>query len=166
MTATTVIQPIDMVKVRLQLKSEAGGQSMSPFKTAQEIIKNEGGVKGLYAGLDSALLRQAVYASARLGLYFNFTNYVQENINNGGPISFFQRAGCSLTAGALGSFIGNPCDLALVRMQADSTLPAEQRRNYKNVFDAFSRIVKEEGVTSCWKGSVPTMLRAMSLNTA
>jgi hypothetical protein len=40
---------------------------------AGDIMKNEGGVKGLYQGLDSALLRQAVYASARLGLYFNFT---------------------------------------------------------------------------------------------
>ena len=71
-----------------------------------------------------------------------------------------------MTAGALGSFIGNPCDLALVRMQADTTLPQEQRRNYKHVGDAFSRIVKEEGVVSLWKGSVPTILRASSLNVA
>lgn len=138
---------------------------MNPFTTAREIVKNEGGIRALYAGLDAALTRQAVYASARLGLYFNFSEYWKKQ-NNGGNLTFTQKAGSSLLAGALGSFIGNPCDLTLVRMQADSTLPEAERRNYKNVFDAFGRIVKEEGITACWKGSVPTMLRAMSLNCA
>lgn len=45
-------------------------------------------------------------------------------------------------AGGFGSFVGTPFDLVLVRMQADSTLPEVERRNYKNVFDAFGRIVK------------------------
>jgi solute carrier family 25 oxoglutarate transporter 11 len=71
-----------------------------------------------------------------------------------------------LFAGAFGSFIGTPCDLVLVRMQADSTLPEAERRNYKNVFDAFRRIVSEEGITSCWSGASPTIARAMSLNVA
>ena len=42
----------------------------------------------------------------------------------------------------------------------------EERRNYKGVFDAFRRIVAEEGLAACWNGGVPTMLRAMSLNVA
>lgn len=77
-----------------------------------------------------------------------------------------QKTGASLTAGAIGSFIGTPCDLVLVRMQSDSTLPLSERRNYKNVFDAFRRIVAEEGITSCWSGAAPTIARAMSLNVA
>jgi len=32
------------------------------------------------------------------------------------------------------------------------------------VFDAISRITKEEGVRSLWKGATPTVVRAMSLN--
>lgn len=51
-------------------------------------------------------------------------------------------------------------------MQADSTLPPAERRNYKHVFDAFSRIVSEEGILSCWNGATPTMARAISLNVA
>jgi hypothetical protein len=39
-----------------------------------------------------------------------------------------------------------------------------QRRNYKNVFDALRRIVVEEGVLSLWRGCFPTILRAMSMN--
>jgi solute carrier family 25 oxoglutarate transporter 11 len=51
-------------------------------------------------------------------------------------------------------------------MQADSMLPLEQRRNYSNVFNAFGRILSEEGLTSLWSGATPTICRAMSLNVA
>lgn len=76
----------------------------------------------------------------------------------------FQKVYSSLLAGGIGSIFGTPADLVLIRMQSDATLPVEQRRNYKNVFDAFGRIVKEEGLLSCWKGASPTVVRAMSLN--
>ena len=45
-------------------------------------------------------------------------------------------------------------------------LPPEERRNYRNVFDAFRRIPAEEGITGLWKGGVPTVIRAMALNLA
>jgi len=151
-----------MVKVTIQLKSESGG-STSPFNVAKDIYK-DGGAKGFYRGLDSALLRQVVYGTLRLGIYFNLTEWIKVNKNGGENLSALQRAGASLFAGSFGSFVGNPCDLALVRMQADTVLPEAERRNYKNVVDAFTRIVAEEGVTSLWKGAVPTMMRASALN--
>lgn len=43
---------------------------------------------------------------------------------------------------------------------------SDQRRNYKNVFDALFRIVKEEGLFTLWRGAVPTMGRAMVVNAA
>lgn len=49
-------------------------------------------------------------------------------------------------------------------MQADTMLPVEDRRNYTSFFNAFSRIAREEGVTSLWRGSVSTMLRACAMN--
>lgn len=44
------------------------------------------------------------------------------------------------------------------------TFYTEQRRNYKNVFNAFKRISREEGVTTLWRGSVATMGRAVVVN--
>ncbi|WZZ38466.1 hypothetical protein YC2023_034725 [Brassica napus] len=35
---------------------------------------------------------------------------------------------------AIGACVGNPADLALIRMQADNTLPLAQPRNYTNAF--------------------------------
>ena len=67
-------------------------------------------------------------------------------------------------SGAIGSVIANPTDMALIRFQSDNDLPPNERRNYKNVFDALRRIHKEEGLAGMWRGSVPTIARAMAVN--
>jgi len=163
MIATTVIQPIDCVKVQIQIRSEAGtGQKLSPFTVAKEIYSKNGSIKPFYAGLDSALLRQAVYTSTRLGLFYNMKDYITKK--TGHPPTTLQNALASLASGAIGSFVGNPCDLSLVRMQNDLNLPPEERRNYKNVGDALSRTIKEEGILTLWRGSGPTVARAMAMN--
>jgi len=94
------------------------------------------------------------------------TDYIKENVNEGKNMTVLQKTYCSLFAGGFGSFIGTPFDLALVRMQSDYSEKPENRRNYKNVFDAFRRIVSEEGVASCWSGATPTIARACALNVA
>jgi solute carrier family 25 oxoglutarate transporter 11 len=81
-------------------------------------------------------------------------------------LSFFQKAYCASIAGFVGALFANPADLALVRMQADNQLPVAERRNYKNVFDAFGRIAKEDGVSGLWRGATPTVIRAVVLNLA
>lgn len=47
-----------------------------------------------------------------------------------------------------------------------NVLNAAERRNYKNVFDALFRIIKEEGLFTLWRGAIPTMGRAMVVNAA
>ena len=76
------------------------------------------------------------------------------------------KAAIGIAAGASGAFIGTPAEVALIRMTADGRLPIAERRNYKNVFDALLRIVKEEGLFTLWRGAVPTMGRAMVVNAA
>ncbi|KAE9412047.1 hypothetical protein Angca_007166, partial [Angiostrongylus cantonensis] len=46
----------------------------------------------------------------------------------------------------------------------DGRLPPEQRRNYKNVFDALIRVVKEEGALTLWRGCGPTVMRGVVVN--
>ena len=108
-------------------------------------------------------MRQAVYTTARFGIFTNLNEYIRQQ-NGGKPSSIWQKLGASLTAGGLGALVGTPADLILIRMQSDSTLPVDQRRNYKSVFDAAARIPKEEGFTKLWSGGVPTITRAMALN--
>ena len=71
------------------------------------------------------------------------------------------KMGMGMTSGGIGSFVGCPSEVALVRMGADSRLPVDQRRNYKNVVDCVVRMFKEEGIQGPWRGAVVTVQRAM-----
>jgi solute carrier family 25 oxoglutarate transporter 11 len=69
-------------------------------------------------------------------LFVDFQQFAEAD----GTLSFPKKVAGGLFSGALGSFIANPLDLSLVRMQADAKLPPAERRNYKNVFDAVIRV--------------------------
>jgi solute carrier family 25 (mitochondrial oxoglutarate transporter), member 11 len=166
MTATSVIQPVDMIKVRLQTAGEGvkTGPRPTPFSVAREVVAS-GKVLDLYTGLSAGLLRQAVYTTARLGFFDTFmkTLTVRANEKNQ-TIGFKERAGAGLAAGGLAAMVGNPADLALIRMQTDGLKPVAERANYRGVVDALTRISKTEGVTALWAGCYPTVVRAMALN--
>ncbi|ORY57584.1 mitochondrial 2-oxoglutarate/malate carrier protein [Pseudomassariella vexata] len=166
MLATTAIQPVDMIKVRLQLAGEgvATGPKPTPLSVTKEILA-QGKVLDLYTGLSAGLLRQAVYTTARLGFFDTFMKKLTQRAKDkGNSIGFGERAGAGLAAGGLAAFIGNPADLALIRMQSDGLKPIAERKNYKSVVDAITSIVRSEGVTALWAGSSPTVVRAMALN--
>ena len=166
MTATTVIQPIDMVKVRLQLAGEGAktGPRPSPLAVTRDIIAS-GKFTDLYTGLSAGLLRQAVYTTARLGFFDTFMDRLKTRAEKTGQgVGFKERAAAGLSAGGLAAMVGNPADLALIRMQSDGLKPAATRARYTSVVDALTRIAKHEGIIALWAGSFPTVVRAMALN--
>merc|ERR1719440_2379801 len=129
-----------MIKVRIQLGAAEGGTT-SPVTIASTMIKNEG-FGALYKGLSAGLTRQVVYTGARLGLYDIFTEKAKSPGEKSLP--FYKVSACALSAGGLAAIVGNPADLSLIRMQADSMLPEAERRGYKHVGDALDSIVKTE----------------------
>lgn len=158
--ATACIQPMDMIKVRIQVNASAGGVT-SPFAIARTMIAEEG-VLSLYNGLSAGLTRQVLYTGARLGLYDVFTE--QAKTPGEKSLPFYKTTLCALSAGGLAAVIGNPADLGLIRMQTDSMLPAEQRANYRHAGHALGDILKKEGFLGLFAGVVPTATRAMALN--
>ena len=70
--ATICIQPMDMVKTRIQLSAASGGAT-NPLLITSQLLRNEG-FAGLYSGLSAGLLRQVIYTGSRLGLYDMFTD--------------------------------------------------------------------------------------------
>ena len=157
MTATACIQPIDMIKVRLQLAGE--GVRTGPKPSALGITKDiiaQGKVMDLYTGISAGLLRQAVYTTARLGFFDTFQNTLSARAEKKGTkITFLERAAAGLTAGGLAAMVGNPADLALIRMQSDGLKPKDKRANYRSVFDALKRIAGAEGIGALWAGAYP-----------
>ncbi|MCI00779.1 mitochondrial-like uncoupling protein 5-like, partial [Trifolium medium] len=115
------------------------------------LVQQEG-VKALFSGVSATVLRQTLYSTTRMGLYDILKNKWTDR-EAGGTMPLARKIEAGLIAGGVGAAIGNPADVAMVRMQADGRLPVAQRRNYKSVVDAITRMAKQEGVTSLWRGS-------------
>lgn len=161
--ATTCVQPIDTVKVRMQLIDRSLLQT-SPWGIAKDMM-SEGGLANLYQGLSAAILRQLVYGTMRLGLFSTFEKHLERKAHERNTtITFGERALAGLGAGALAAFTGNPTEVVLIRMQADGLKPLGQRQRYTSAIDAIRRIARGEGVLALWKGAAPTIIRAMSTN--
>ncbi|CAE7260357.1 DTC [Symbiodinium natans] len=158
--AGTIVQPIDIVKVRIQLAAAEGGNT-SVVHVAQTLLRQDGPA-GFFQGITAMYARQVLYTGSRLGLYDQFT--AMASSPGEATLPFWKTSLCALSAGGIAAVIGNPADLSLVRMQADNLLPEAQRRNYKHVLDAFTTIVKQEGAQGLLQGAPATACRAMALN--
>jgi len=174
MSAGIVTHPIDLVKVRMQLRGSAcdvllaGGGSVKASRrpniisTGFAVARNEG-PSALYRGLTATLTRQCTYIGTKFGVY----NILKVKLSaRDGSLSFFGKCVSALLAGACGAMVGNPADMCMVRMQADGRLPVEKRRGYKNAFDAMRRVVAEEGIFTLWRGCGPTVQRGMVITAA
>mmetsp|Transcript_13252 Transcript_13252/g.31362 ORF Transcript_13252/g.31362 Transcript_13252/m.31362 type:complete len:314 (-) Transcript_13252:160-1101(-) len=158
MGAATFCHPIDVLRIQMQLYQFKGTAD------ALKQIVSKNGPMALYNGVTAAYLRQWTYGSCRMGLYSFFLQKVNASKQPGTEVSFLMKLGMGCTSGAIGSFVGNPAELAMVRMSADSRAPLAEQRNYKNVFECIVRVAREEGVAALWTGATPTVIRAMLLS--
>lgn len=165
--AATFCHPLDVVRVQMQT---AGLHYNGTFDAATKIYARAGVIEGLYAGISAAYLRQWMYGSFRIGIYAYLLEQTRnENVRHGkekNDIAFSRKLMMGCISGGIGSFIGTPSELALVRMSADNKLPVAERRNYSNVVDCIIRVSQEEGPSKLWRGATPTVLRATLLGSA
>ncbi|KAA8546740.1 hypothetical protein F0562_003169 [Nyssa sinensis] len=181
--------PLDLIKVRMQLQGETNAPKpaaqtlrpalafhttspghihvprpppapvrMGPVAVGIRIVQQDGAA-ALFSGVSATILRQTLYSTTRMGLYDILKQKWTDPSTGNMPLA--RKIAAGLFAGAIGAAVGNPADVAMVRMQADGRLPVDQRRNYKSVVDAISQMTKNEGITSLWRGSSLTVNRAM-----
>ncbi|XXG97182.1 hypothetical protein Hte_003477 [Hypoxylon texense] len=157
--AACVTHPLDLVKVRLQLRSGDAPKNMSG--TFMHIVRSQG-PRGLYNGLTASLLRQMTYSTVRFGVYEELKNRFTPE--GSAKPSLPLLIGLSTFSGFLGGISGNAADVTNVRMQQDAALPPAQRRGYKNGLDGMFRMLREEGVKSWFRGVWPNSTRAALMN--
>ncbi len=159
--ALGTVYPMESIKTIIQLKSEMKEKATIRSVFAER-VKAEG-VGCLYRGLPAALMRQFFFAAIRLGLYFNIADYIKAKQNKP-ALSLLESTVTALGAAAVGISSVMPFDVIFVRFQAENAIPKEQRRGYTGLFNALSRIAKEEGTATLWRGVAPAIARGMALN--
>jgi solute carrier family 25 protein 34/35 len=147
--------PFYLVKTRMQSFSpvfKVGAQTeyKSFFHGLSTIYKTEG-FKGLYRGVDAAILRTGAGSSVQLPIYNAAKGLLEQyNIGQPGPSRHLM---ASAVSGFGVCIVMNPWDVLMTRMY-------NQKGNlYKNPFDCLVKTVSIEGPLALYKGFVPHLLR-------
>ena len=162
MTASFITNPIDVIKVRMQLEGE-----LKPnvplyqryykgfIRGAFRVLLDEG-PKGWLKGVTASLMRELSYGGIRLGAY----EPIKELFGATDPAHtpLWKKIAAGGTSGMIGSSIANPTDLVKIRMQG-----YRQGKRYATTLHAFVYIYRTEGVRGLWRGVGPTVHRAMIL---
>lgn len=126
-------------------------------------IFREEGLVGLSRGMHATILRELLYSTIRMGAYEPIVNMMHVSHDERSPPVVVKYVS-SLMSGAIGAAFANPTDLIKVRFQA--YLPGQPPLPYNSFTEAFSFILKHDGVTGLWRGSSPTIARAAVLTSA
>lgn len=155
----SLVYPQDTLKTRIQISKP--GEYTSSLDAFRKIVKTNG-VLSLYTGLSASVARQLTYGATRFGTHANLTEAYTNYYAQPPPLGVSMLI--SLFAGGLGALLGVPAELVMVRMQLNHAMPRDERRNYTGLFNGISRIVREEGFTTLWRGCGESVLRICVLN--
>ncbi|KAK2160720.1 hypothetical protein LSH36_127g01019 [Paralvinella palmiformis] len=156
LTEAIVINPFEVVKVKLQAERGTFAQQSSTITTAKEILRKDGfGMKGLNKGLTATLGRHGVFNMVYFGFYHNVKNAMPRSSDPGKDLA--ARFLVGFIAGTLASCINIPFDVAKSRIQGPQ--PVTGQIKYSGCFTAIAMIYKEEGFFALYKGIVPKIMR-------
>ena len=150
--------PLDQTKYRIQ--TMASRESM--FRTMVFFAQRDG-FFSLWSGISASILRQCSYTTVRFGVYNYMAQQARERTGTD-KLSSATEIVLAGAAGGLAGMIGNPTEVALVRMCADGAKPSGQQFGYKNCFDAIIRIGREEGLQTFARGLTPNIIRSVIMN--
>jgi solute carrier family 25 aspartate/glutamate transporter 12/13 len=142
--------PMEITKIRMQMQATL---PVEQRRTTIQVVK-EMGIKGLYTGTLATLTRDVPFSVLFFPAYANLKSFlaIKEGPKKGQNTIASQllaggAAGC-LAAGAV-----TPTDVVKTRLQL-----AGGMERYKNMFNAYPTILREEGFSALYKGAVPRMV--------
>ena len=152
-----VVHPANTLAVQMNLATLSSGKPPGSFYQFSKKLIESRGIKSLYDGLDAGIIRQVVYATSRIGLFEVYRDELAKYRNT----DFFSRLLVGCLSGGSAALLSCPAEVTLVRIANDKAQPENLRRNYKNVSNAFTRILQEEGWRTFFSGSSAFVNRAM-----
>lgn len=142
-TASSIRVPTEVVKSRMQM-----GQFPSPTVAIRSIIQKEG-VRGLYAGFQSFLVRDIVFDVIEFVSYEQMKTYYMDKV--GRPkLTAVEGSAIGAVAGALTATFTTPLDVIKTRMMLQGT-----NKVYSGVLNCTVKMIQEEGVAALFKGVGP-----------
>ncbi|KAH8099839.1 mitochondrial inner membrane protein [Cristinia sonorae] len=148
--------PLEIVKIRLQMQGEAAKLEGAVPKGAAHIIRQLG-LFGLYKGASACLLRDIPFSAIYFPAYSHLKKDVFNEGYNGKQLSFLETLASAAIAGMPAAYLTTPADVVKTRLQTEAKTG---QTNYKGMADAFSKIYREEGFKAFFKGGPARIIRS------
>ncbi|KAF8445670.1 mitochondrial carrier [Boletus edulis BED1] len=148
--------PLEIVKIRLQVQGEAAKLEGAAPKGAVHIVRQLGLV-GLYRGASACLLRDIPFSAIYFPTYSHLKKDVFQEGYNGKQLNFFETLGSAAIAGMPAAYLTTPADVVKTRLQVEAR---QGQSHYKGLTDAFVKIYREEGFGALFKGGPARVLRS------
>lgn len=160
--AVAVVNPTDVVKIRLQAQSHSlidptdGPKYRNALHCLYTVIREEG-ISAIYRGVALTAARQATNQGTNFTVYTLLKQKLQEwQPQYEGLLPGWQTSLIGLTSGALGPMSNAPLDVIKTRMQ-------RERVSGESSFRQMTRITKDllthEGPTAFYRGVTPRIMR-------
>mmetsp|Transcript_13661 Transcript_13661/g.23413 ORF Transcript_13661/g.23413 Transcript_13661/m.23413 type:complete len:356 (-) Transcript_13661:25-1092(-) len=158
--ATVTTYPLDVIRTRLAAQGEPKVYQSS-MCVVRSILRNEGGVPGLYRGLGPVL----VSIAPGLALTFGFYGWFKSIGWGDSAVHPVANLGVGAMAGGLAKLAVYPLDLVKRRMQMQYSRATPQVGEWmggtKTVLESLHRIVGRDGVRGLYRGVIPALAKAV-----
>ncbi|KAF9429456.1 mitochondrial aspartate-glutamate transporter agc1, partial [Entomortierella beljakovae] len=147
--------PLEIVKIRLQIAGEAAKAGEGPRPGAVAIVRTLG-IMGLYKGASACLLRDIPFSAIYFPVYAHLKkDYFNEGIEHKLTIGELLISGA--VAGMPAAYFTTPADVIKTRLQVEAK---RGQSTYSGITDAARKIYKEEGFRAFFKGGPARILRS------
>ena len=142
-TEAIIVNPFEVVKVKMQSNRSHQSQTPSTWSVAREIIKEDGlGRNGLLGkGVTATMGRNGFFNMIYFGFYHTMKNWLPSYQDS--RLEFCRKVMLGLTAGTLGCCVNIPFDVAKSRIQGPQPQPGVIK--YRGTARAIVTVFREEG---------------------
>ncbi|XP_057964992.1 uncharacterized protein LOC131155696 isoform X2 [Malania oleifera] len=149
--ATALTNPIEVLKVRLQMNSSLRGGAIGEMRK----IASEEGIRALWKGVGPAMTRAAALTASQLATYDESKRLLIRwtPLEEGFPLHLIS----STVAGILSTLITAPIDMIKTRLMLQRE--SKRVRGYQNGFHCAYQVMLTEGSKSLYKGGFAIFAR-------
>merc|ERR1719402_706260 len=162
-----VTTPMELLKIQLQdagcvhAQLKAAGQStahlpkISALSVTKELLATKG-IFGLYRGTKATMLRDVSFSMVYFPLFANLNRLGPRKSPDSQEAVFWWSFVSGCAAGSISAAAVNPADVVKTRLQLLNKGVGDE--SYNGVFDAFRKILKNEGPSAFFKGAMCRMI--------
>ncbi|KAH6632433.1 mitochondrial carrier domain-containing protein, partial [Chaetomium tenue] len=147
-----ITYPFEFAKTRLQLRASAATQTLNPLALIRHTVA-EAGIGALYVGCSTLVVGTALKAGVR---FMSFDTIKNQLSDSSGHLTATQSLFAGMVAGAVESVAAvTPTERIKTAMIDD----ARGAKRYRSSVHAAGMLVKEQGITTLYKGLSSTTLK-------